>query len=227
MRWSGHLLQKLLLFSLLGKTRQKSMARGNGLESRDERLVVSPQMPSPCKRTGRCVAQPRQASTSGEVRQENAFTRACRLSRLPDRLSQMCSPRAVSRPRGQRQSCLSRKSGPSSLACACRCGAKACQARTDAVGGCGRSSASPHLEYPTFAGHTSRCFRLARSSKELLLHRVLLVRCVPIIAGVGRIGSHAMPGRDLHNGTSSSLVFLLFSLSTNRRRHRQTRRRFQ
>jgi hypothetical protein len=46
-RWSGRLLQKLPLFSLLGKTRQKSMARGNGLESRDERLVVSPQRPLP------------------------------------------------------------------------------------------------------------------------------------------------------------------------------------
>ncbi len=43
-RWSGRHLQKLLPCSLLGKTRQKSMARGSGLESRDERLVASPQM---------------------------------------------------------------------------------------------------------------------------------------------------------------------------------------
>ena len=50
MRWSGLHLQKRLPCSLLGKIRPKSMARGNGLESRDERLVVSPQRPSPMPR---------------------------------------------------------------------------------------------------------------------------------------------------------------------------------
>ncbi len=49
--------QKRLPCSLLGKTRQKSMARGSALERRDERLVVSPQMPLPCKRTASSVAQ--------------------------------------------------------------------------------------------------------------------------------------------------------------------------
>ena len=41
----------------------------------------------------------------GEVRQENAFTRAGCLCRLPDRLSALSSARAVSGTRSQRQSC--------------------------------------------------------------------------------------------------------------------------
>ena len=45
-----------------------------------------------------------------EVRQENAFTRAGRLPGLPDGLSAMCSTRAVSGPKGQRQSGSSEKS---------------------------------------------------------------------------------------------------------------------
>src|SRR6266446_573070 len=61
-RWSGHHLQRLLPCSLPGKTRQKSMARGSALESQDERLVASQQMPLPCKRMGRSVAQPELAS---------------------------------------------------------------------------------------------------------------------------------------------------------------------
>jgi hypothetical protein len=56
-----------------------------------------------------------------EVRQENAFTRAGRLPRLPDRLSQMFSARAVFRPRGQRQSCSSSECCSSSLATTCLC----------------------------------------------------------------------------------------------------------
>jgi hypothetical protein len=56
-----------------------------------------------------------------EVRQENAFTRACRLPRLPDRLSAMCSPRTMSSPTGQRQSCSSSQRCPPSLAPAFVC----------------------------------------------------------------------------------------------------------
>jgi hypothetical protein len=56
-----------------------------------------------------------------EVRQENAFTRAGRLSGLPDRLSAMCPPRAVSRARGQRESRSpsQRRSPPLASACVC------------------------------------------------------------------------------------------------------------
>ncbi len=43
-----------------------------------------------CKKTGSCAVPPGPASTSGEVCQENAFTRACRLPGLPDRLSALC-----------------------------------------------------------------------------------------------------------------------------------------
>jgi hypothetical protein len=42
------------------------------------------------KRTGNCAVPPGLASTSREVRQENAFTRACRLPGLSDRLSALC-----------------------------------------------------------------------------------------------------------------------------------------
>src|SRR6266849_1558824 len=60
----------------------------------------------------------------------------------------MCSAGAVSRPSSQRQSCSSGKSRPSSLASTCLCGAKTRRCWIDAVGGCGRSSASPHLDGP-------------------------------------------------------------------------------
>ena len=53
-----------------------------------------------------------------EVRQENAFTRASRLPGLPDRLSALCSARAVPGPWGQRHPSTSGECGPPSLASA-------------------------------------------------------------------------------------------------------------
>jgi hypothetical protein len=81
-----------------------------------------------------------------EVRQENAFTQRAVSPFLPDRLPPMCSARAVSGPKSQRQSCSSCQCGPSSLASARLRGAKTCQAWTNALGGCGRASASPYLD---------------------------------------------------------------------------------
>src|SRR6266699_497262 len=83
-----------------------------------------------------------------EVRQENAFTKAGRLPGLPDRLSALCAAGAVLGIRGQRRPGASRKSGPPSLAFTCRDFAKAHPARIDALGRCGRSSASPYLDRP-------------------------------------------------------------------------------
>jgi hypothetical protein len=73
-RSSGHHRKKLLPLSWLRKTRRKSMATGLGPQVGDERLVVLQPMPSCYKRMGRCALQREPASTSREVRQENAFT---------------------------------------------------------------------------------------------------------------------------------------------------------
>jgi hypothetical protein len=70
----GHHRKKLLPLSWLRKTRRKSMATGLGPQVGDERLVVLQPMPSCYKRMGRCALQREPASTSREVRQENAFT---------------------------------------------------------------------------------------------------------------------------------------------------------
>jgi hypothetical protein len=117
----GHLPKKPLLWSWLRKTHLKSMDRGSGPQRSGEPLGASGQMPLPCQSTGRCSAQLGQASLSGEVRQENAFTEACRLPGLPDRLSALCSPSTVSSPWGQRPSCSSSQRCSSSLAYACLC----------------------------------------------------------------------------------------------------------
>jgi hypothetical protein len=63
-----------------------------------------------CERTARCAVQQEPASTSGEVRQENAFTRACCVCRLPDRWSALSSARAVSSSRSPRPSPSPQKS---------------------------------------------------------------------------------------------------------------------
>jgi hypothetical protein len=85
-----------------------------------------------------------------EVRQENAFTRAGRLSGLPDRLEAVCSAGAVPGIRSQRRSGASRQRLPPSLTStyASTCRAQGCAARTDTVGGCAWSSTSPHLDDP-------------------------------------------------------------------------------
>ncbi len=96
-RWSGRLLQKLPRFSLLGKTRQKSMARGSVLESQAERLVVSPPMPSPMPREREAALPSRCRPLVERSASRERFYPTSRLPRLPDRLSTMFSARAVSR----------------------------------------------------------------------------------------------------------------------------------
>jgi hypothetical protein len=100
-----------------------------------------------------------------EVRQENTFTRAGCVPGLPDRLSAMCSARAVSGPWSQRQSCSSRECGPSTLAATCRCGTKACYARTNALGGCSESSTSSYLDCP-LASTICRGACIGRNAQE-------------------------------------------------------------
>ena len=65
---------------------------------------------------------------------------------------------------------------------------------------------------PTGVGNMWRCFPWLKSSRRPSLLLVHPVPCVRIIAGVGRIGSHATPGGDHRNSVSLSLAFLLFSL---------------
>ena len=98
MRWSGPHLQRLLPFSLPGKIRQKSMARGSALESQDERLVVSLQKPSPVPREREaalpCWCKP--VVERASVKRTPLLKRS-RLPRLPDRLSALSSARAMGR----------------------------------------------------------------------------------------------------------------------------------
>ena len=82
------------------------------------------------------------------------------------------------------------------------------------LGGWGRSSASPHLDDPTSAGNMSRCLYSRKCRRALLLPLAHRVPCARIIAGVGRTGSHAMPGLDHRNCVSPSLAFPLFSPPT-------------
>jgi len=60
-----------------------------------------------------------------------------------------------------------------------------------------------------------RCLYLRKCRKRLLLPLVHRVPCARIIAGVGSIGSHAMPGGDHHNSGLVSLAFRLFSPEIN------------
>src|SRR5258706_860277 len=104
---------------------------------------------------GLCPARERHPALSGGVKPvvERSPARKCvhatgRLPRLPHGLSALCSAGAVPGIRGQRRSCPARQCRAPSLACACASGAQADPARTDPLGGCGRSSASPHLDEP-------------------------------------------------------------------------------
>jgi hypothetical protein len=116
---------------------------------------------------------------------------------------------------GKRRSGASRQRRPPSLASACRCGAQAHRAWIDALGRCGRSSTSPHLDDPTFVGNTLRSFPWFRPSRRPGLLLVHPVPCVRITAGEGMIGSPAMPGSDHRTCVSQSLVFLIFWRGTN------------
>jgi hypothetical protein len=64
---------------------------------------------------------------------------------------------------------------------------------------------------PTGVGNMWRSFPWLGSNWRLNLLLVLPVPSVRIIVGVGMIGCSVMLGRDLRNGASVSLVFLLFS----------------
>jgi hypothetical protein len=79
---------------------------------------------------------------------------------------------------------------------------------------------------PTGVGNMWRCFPWLKPSQRPSLLLVHPVRCVRIIAGVGMIGSRAMPGGDHPNCGLPSLVFPLFSLATRPRRNRTTKKLF-
>src|SRR5439155_5544718 len=129
---------------------------------------------------------------------------ASRLPGLPDGLSALCCARAVSGIRSQRGSSPSRECGPSSLASTrtCACGAQAGPARTDPVGGCSWASTSPHLDDP-LAQAIRRDPSACRPAAEPF-PSPSPTTCGRITVGVGKIGSHAMPGRD--HPTSASLL---------------------
>jgi hypothetical protein len=63
--------------------------------------------------------------------------------------------------------------------------------------------------------NTPRSSRLLNTLRGVSLHHVPLVRCVRITAGVGPIGSHATPGGDHRNCVLLSRAFPLFLFSTN------------
>ncbi len=110
---------------------------------------------------------------------------------------------------GQRRSGASRQCRPPSLACACCCCAQAHRSGIDAA----LVVAAPGP--PTGVGNMWRCFHWLKPSQRPSLLLVHLVRCVRIIAGVGRIGSHATPGGDHRTCVLPWLVFLIFWLGTN------------
>ena len=91
--------------------------------------------------------------SGGQPMVERSASRECFhttgcLPGLPDRLSAVFPAGAVPGIRGQRRSGAPRQCRPPSLACTCRCCAKAHPARSDALGRCGRSRASPCLDRP-------------------------------------------------------------------------------
>src|ERR1051326_4660793 len=68
---------------------------------------------------------------------------------------------------------------------------------------------------PIGVANMSNFFRLLQCQKTCLLHLVLLARFVLIIAGVGAIDSHTMPGGDRRICALLLLAFPLFSRSSN------------
>ncbi len=151
-----------------------------------------------------------------EVRQENEFTEAGRVPRLPDRLSALCSAGAV--PGKRRQKAIGRvASALSAVFCLRLPRFRTSPSCLDRCGG----SMWPDEHFaapgrPTGVGNTLRSFPWFRPSRRLGLLLVHLVPCVHITAGVGRIDSPAMPGSDHRTCVSRSLVFLVFWRGTNR-----------
>lgn len=151
-----------------------------------------------------------------EVRQENAFTRARRLSGLPDGLSALRSPRAVSGKRRPKAIVLG-ESVRSAVSCPRLPRFRESLSSSDQCDGwmwlVERFVAlGPH----TGVGNTWRCFRLRTGRRAFPLPLAHRVRCARITVGVGTIGSHGMPGGDHHNGASPWLAFLLLWLPTNK-----------
>jgi hypothetical protein len=131
------------------------------------------------------------------------------LPRLPDRLSVLFSPRAMSGKRCQRpsrepSSVLSVGSCPhlpllsmsESRSCSGRCDGWMWQVERFAAPG-------PLIG----ASNALRCFHWLASPRAFRLHPAPLVLCVRITAGVGKIGSHATLGRDHLNCASQLLAF--------------------
>jgi hypothetical protein len=146
-----------------------------------------------------------------EVRQENAFTRARCLPGLPDRLSALFPAGAVLGERRPKEigrvgsvrsavACLPLPRFRESPSCSDRCGSRRC----------GRSSASPYLDRPlapAICGGASLGWVPAGGQAS---SSSTSCRPAGIIAGVGRIGSHATPGGDHRSSVSLSLAFPLF-----------------
>jgi hypothetical protein len=162
-----------------------------------------------------------------EVRQEDAF-----IQRAVYVASQMDCPYCT-----LREQCLGRNAkgnrarrgsrGPPSLTLSVICRTRSSSSRSDTVGGCSRPSASSHLDRPLALEVTSKSFPWQKFQKKHPLHLVLLARCVLIIAGVGTIGSHAMPGGDHHVCAFLRLSFPFFLLSASVRRNEQGQRSFK
>jgi hypothetical protein len=224
-RWSGLHLQKRLPFSLPGKIRPKSMARGSALEKRDERLVVLLQMPSPV---------PRQWDATLPSRSSPLVERSASRERFyesepfpwPTRLivcNVLCgSSISTQQPKAivlvgsvlSVVSCLHLPLWSENPSLLDRCGGWMWQVERFAAPG-----------RPTGVGNTLRSFPWFRPSNRfcLLAHRVL---CVRIRAFVGMTDSRATPGGDLRNYVSLSLAFRLFLLSTRPRRNQLTKKLF-
>ena len=124
---------------------------------------------------------------------------------------------------GQRRSGAPRQCCPPSLACTCRCCAKAHHARSDAalvaVAGRALRRAWTARLSPTLCGGASPDSNPAggQASSSSTSRRP-----AGIIAGVGRIGSHATAGGDPHSCASRRLSYPRFSPSTRPRRNWQT-----
>lgn len=181
-----------------------------------------------CRENGRLRCEAWASLWLSEVRQENAFTQRAVSPFLPDRLSAVFPAGAVPGIGGQRRSGAPRKSGPPSLACTCRCCAKAHPARSaaalvDVAGRALRRAWTARLP-PTICGGASPDSNPAGGQAA---SSSTSCRPAGIIAGVGRIGSHATAGGDLHRCASRRLSYPRFSPSTRPRRNWQTQKLFQ
>jgi hypothetical protein len=144
-----------------------------------------------------------------EVRQENAFTKACRLPGLPDRLSALlCAgtvlgerrPKAIGLVASVRSavSCPHLRRSRQRLSYSAQCAGWMWLVERFAGTG-----------WLTGVDRTLRSFPWFRPSKKFCLLLAHLVPFVLITAGVGRTDSPAMPGSDHHTCVSVSLAFPL------------------